>query len=219
MRRSIAAFLFGAVFLSCVLGLGAPAVAATKPLPATPKVVSIYAKLLRGINPQMPQWLSRELARHLLVNAAHWHIDANMLAAVVTVESRWHTHAVSYAGAIGLGQLMPSTAATLRVNPLNPEENLAGAARYLSGLVRRFAHRANRYVLTFAAYNAGPEAVSEYGGVPPYYQTQTYVVRVLDAWHHLASMARIPRSALVATVEPAWRLAHGADVDYWLTSR
>jgi soluble lytic murein transglycosylase-like protein len=137
----------------------------------------------------------------------------------VTVESRWRTHAVSVAGALGLGQLMPSTAATLDVNPLNPAQNLSGAARYLSGLVRRFQNKSNRYALTFAAYNAGPEAVKEYGGVPPYYETQSYVIRVLDTWHVLQSRIRIPRSALLATVTPAWTLAHGPDVDYWLKTR
>ncbi len=222
MRRSIGALLIGAAFAVCLASPAAAATRAPRPLPATPKVVSIYASVLRNINPQMPQWLSRELARHLLLNAAHWHIDANMLAAVVTVESRWQTHAVSYAGALGLGQLMPDTAAKLNVNPLNPEQNLAGAARYLSNLVRRFAHKANRYALTFAAYNAGPEAVSEFGGIPPYYETQSYVARVLDTWRVLSSRIRIPRSALFATATaavPAWTLAHGADVDYWLKTR
>lgn len=166
----------------------------------------------------MPRWLSRELARRLLVNAARWHIDANMLAAVVTVESRWQTHAVSVAGAIGLGQLMPSTAATLDVNPLNPAQNLYGAARYLSGLERRFSGKANRYALTFAAYNAGPNAVVEYGGIPPYFETQNYVVRVLATWRHFQRTVRIPRSALVAKITPAWELARGADVDYWLNT-
>jgi len=219
MHRSIGAFLIGAAFVSCVLGGTARASAATKSLPATPRVVSIYARVLRNINPRMPDWLSRELARHLLTSAARWHIDATMLAAVVTVESRWRIHAVSVAGALGLGQLMPSTAATLDVNPLNPVQNLSGAARYLSGLVRHFQKKSNRYALTFAAYNAGPEAVEEYGGIPPYYETQSYVTRVLDTWHALQSRIRIPRSALLATVTPAWTLAHGPDVDYWLKTR
>lgn len=219
LRRGIGPFLIGAALVSCMLATGTAASAAPKVLPATPKVVNIYASVLRRINPRMPEWLSRDLARHLLANAAHWHIDATMLAAVVTVESRWHTHAVSVAGALGLGQLMPDTAATLDVNPLNPNQNLAGAARYLSGLVQRFAHKANRYALTFAAYNAGPEAVVEYGGIPPFYETQTYVARVLDTWHALQRTIRIPASALLASAAPTWTMAHGADVDYWLKTR
>jgi soluble lytic murein transglycosylase-like protein len=219
MRSSVSSFLIGGALALCVVATALPASAAPHPLPATPKVVNIYAKVLRGINRQMPQWLSRELAQRLLINAARWHIDANMLAAVVTVESRWQTHAVSVAGALGLGQLMPATAATLDVNPLNPEQNLYGAARYLSGLERRFSGKANRYALTFAAYNAGPNAVAEYGGVPPYYETENYVVRVLQTWHHFQRTVRIPRSALVATIRPAWQLARGADVDYWLNTK
>jgi soluble lytic murein transglycosylase-like protein len=214
MHTGTSSFLIGAALAFCVGTTACPAAAATRPLPATPKVVNVYAKVLRSINHQMPQWLSRELARRLLTNAARWRIDANMLAAVVTVESRWQTQAVSYAGAVGLGQLMPGTAATLNVNPRNPIENLEGAARYLSNLARRFAHKTNRYMLTFAAYNAGPQAVAEYGGVPPYWETQNYVMRVMDTWHYLERAVRIPRSALVATA-PAWMRARGADVDYW----
>ena len=98
----------------------------------------MYANILHQYNPQMPEWQSKDLARHLILTAARWKIDTNMLAAIVTVESSWHTHAVSYAGAIGLGQLMPGTAATLGVNPRDPAENLQGAARYLRGLLERF---------------------------------------------------------------------------------
>jgi soluble lytic murein transglycosylase-like protein len=93
-----------------------------------------------------------------------------MLVAIVTVESRWHTHALSRAGAIGLGQLMPGTAATLGVNPHNAGQNLSGAARYLSGLMQRFGTK--HYDLVFAAYNAGPKAVVAYGGIPPNGETQ-----------------------------------------------
>lgn len=183
-----------------------PARAAVQaPLPATPQTIAVYATVLHQYNPQLPSWQSKDLARRVLVNAERWRLDANMLVAIVTVESRWHTHAVSRAGAIGLGQLMPGTAAHLGVNPRNPAENLSGAARYLSGLVHRFgAH----YSLVFAAYNAGPKAVVEFGGIPPYYETEHYVVRVLDTWHHLTKTVRLPAEALA--------YARGPDLDYWL---
>jgi len=177
-------------------------------LPTTPQTIAVYATVLHRINPQMPRWQSRDLARRVLVNAERWRIDANMLVAVVSVESRWHTHAVSRAGAIGLGQLMPGTAAGLGVNPRNPAENLSGAARYLSGLMHRFG--ANHYSLVFAAYNAGPKAVTEYGGIPPFYETEVYVVRVLDAWHHLSKTVRVPPDALAYARSP--------EVDYWLNA-
>jgi soluble lytic murein transglycosylase-like protein len=175
-------------------------------LPATPQTIAVYASVLHRINPQMPSWESRDLARRVLVNAVRWRIDANMLVAVVSVESRWHTHALSSAGAIGLGQLMPGTAARLGVNPRNAGENISGAARYLSGLMRRFG--ADHYSLVFAAYNAGPKAVAQYGGIPPYYETQHYVVKVLDTWRHLTKTVHVPADALA--------LARGPDLDYWL---
>ncbi|HEY1883381.1 MAG TPA: lytic transglycosylase domain-containing protein [Candidatus Cybelea sp.] len=158
----------------------------------------------------MPSWQSRNLAQRVLVNAERWRLDANMLVAVVTVESRWHTHAISRAGAIGLGQLMPGTAALLGVNPRDPAQNLSGAARYLRGLVQRFGSK--HYDLVFAAYNAGPKAVTEYGGIPPFDETQNYVVRVLATWETLARTVHLPDDAYAALPLPA----HGLDIDYWL---
>ena len=211
MSRCRAPLLAGLCF---ILGLGMPAAAsaATHPVPATPASIAAYAAVLRQYNPQMPEWQSKDLARHLLLTAVRWKVDTNMLAAIVTVESSWHTHAVSYAGAIGLGQLMPGTAATLGVNPRDPDENLQGAARYLRGLLEEFGSNPNRYELVFAAYNAGPIAVQRYGGVPPYYETQHYVLKVLRAWNVLRSTVHIPRAAFAAAALGA----QGPDVNYWL---
>jgi soluble lytic murein transglycosylase-like protein len=209
MRRTIACLLASAIILvSTMLFTRISAEAAVRSVPATPAAISIYARVLRHINPQMPGWQSRSLARRVLINAVRWRIDANMLVAIVAVESQWHTHAVSSAGAIGLGQLMPGTAALLRVNPRDPAQNLYGAARYLRGLMQRFGAR--HYDLVFAAYNAGPKAVNEYGGIPPFDETENYVVRVIDEWARLARSVHIPASAYA--VLPA----HGLDIDYWL---
>jgi len=207
--RKILAGLAMALFSCGFFAVTAPAAAAEHPVPTTPRTIAAYAKVLHHINPQLPAWQSRDLARRLLVNAERWRIDATMLVAIVTVESRWHTHAVSSAGAIGLGQLMPGTAALLGVNPHNPGQNLSGAAEYLSGLMHRFGTK--HYDLVFAAYNAGPKAVSEYGGIPPFDETQNYVVKVMSAWHSLREMVHLPAD-LYADVIPA----HGPDVDYWL---
>lgn len=209
MRRTIARLLATAV-LSFWLSLAtsSPALASHRTVPATPAAIAVYATVLHHINPQLPSWESHELARRVLVNAERWRIDANMLVAIVTVESGWHTHAVSPAGAIGLGQLMPGTAALLKVNPRDPKQNLWGAARYLRGLMQRFGRH---YSLVFAAYNAGPKAVSEYGGIPPYDETQAYVIRVLDTWQRLSRTVHLPPNAYAAVLP-----AHGLDVDYWL---
>jgi soluble lytic murein transglycosylase-like protein len=209
MRKTIAGFLATSAFTcASLLFTCVPAQAAHRLVPATPEAIAVYATVLRHINPEMPGWQSRDLAQRVLVNAERWRLDANMLVAIVTVESRWHTHAISRAGAVGLGQLMPGTAAGLGVNPRDPVQNLSGAARYLRGLLRRFG--SNHYDLVFAAYNAGPKAVTEYGGIPPFEETQAYVVRVLDTWEQLTKSVHLPEDAYAGLP------AHSLDIDYWL---
>ncbi|HET7355636.1 MAG TPA: transglycosylase SLT domain-containing protein [Nocardioidaceae bacterium] len=102
-------------------------------------------------------------------------VPASLLAAVAQQESGFDPNAVSAAGARGLMQLMPSTAATLGVNPDDPAQAVDGAARLLRDLTGEF----DRTDLALAAYNAGPGAVHRYGGVPPYPETRRYVAAVL----------------------------------------
>ena len=83
--------------------------------------------------------------------------------------------ATSPVGAIGLGQLMPYTAAELGVDPTVPAENLDGAVRYLAQNMDYWAHADDPVTLALASYNAGPGAVESFGGVPPYAETQHYV--------------------------------------------
>lgn len=209
MRSSIASLLAATAFTcSAFFCTASPALASHRVIPASPAAIAVYARVLRHFNPELPRWQSRDLAQRVLINAERWRIDANMLVAIVAVESSWHTHAISPAGAIGLGQLMPGTAANLGVNPRDPKQNLSGAARYLRGLMQRFG---THYSLVFAAYNAGPKAVNDYGGVPPYDETQNYVLRVIAQWGRLAKSVHLPPSAF-AVVLPA----HGLDIDYWL---
>lgn len=93
----------------------------------------------------------------------------------IEVESAYRQDAVSSAGAIGLGQLMPATARDLGVDPRDPLQNLDGAARYLAMMLDTFGDPR----LALAAYNAGPDAVRQYGGIPPYRETQNHVARVM----------------------------------------
>jgi hypothetical protein len=107
--------------------------------------------------------------------AARNGVPASLLASVARAESGFNPSAVSPAGALGLMQLMPGTARSLGVNPLDPAQAVDGAARLLARDLRTFGSNE----LALAAYNAGPEAVRRYGGVPPYAETRAYVQRVL----------------------------------------
>lgn len=93
----------------------------------------------------------------------------------IAVESAFNPQAKSKVGAIGLGQLMPGTADALGVDPFDPEDNLRGSARYLLAQLQSFGSAE----LALAAYNAGPEAVRTYGGMPPYAETLAHVTKVL----------------------------------------
>ncbi|MDG6102025.1 transglycosylase SLT domain-containing protein [Dactylosporangium aurantiacum] len=113
---------------------------------------------------------------------AKYGLPAALLAAVAKVESGYNPAAVSGAGAQGLMQLMPATARGLGVNALDPAQAVDGAARMLSANLDRFGS----VELALAAYNAGGGAVSRYGGIPPFAQTQAYVPKVKAAMEQLA---------------------------------
>jgi cell wall-associated NlpC family hydrolase len=104
-----------------------------------------------------------------------YHLPQNLLASVATAESGMNPSAVSSAGAEGIMQIMPQTAASLGVNPMDPTQAIYGAAELLSQKLARFGS----VPLALAAYNAGDGAVEQYGGIPPYAQTQNYVNEVM----------------------------------------
>ena len=107
--------------------------------------------------------------------AAKYGIPEDMFLRLVQQESGWNQGAVSLKGAVGLAQLMPATAARLGVDENDAQQNLEGGARYLKMMFDRFGS----WRLALAAYNAGPQAVEQYGGIPPYQETQGYVVAIL----------------------------------------
>jgi soluble lytic murein transglycosylase-like protein len=178
---------------------------------AEPPTADHYAMILRTINPHLQVHQSLAYARSLLKDSERSKLDPNLIMALVTVESSWQQTAVSHSGARGLGQLMPTTAAKLGVNPRDPSQNLRGAATYLRSLINRFAGRGVQTMrFAIGAYNAGPRAVEQFHGIPPYHETQRYVVKVLSQWHVLSErVARVVASS-------AHDLGNTADEREWL---
>jgi hypothetical protein len=129
--------------------------------------------------------LSAPVARHTsqpmneVINAvsSRHHLDPDLINSVIHAESGFNPRAVSPKGAQGLMQLMPQTASRLGVvNSFDPGDNLEGGTRYLRELLERYNFD---LIKALAAYNAGPRRVEQYHGVPPYYETQAYVARII----------------------------------------
>jgi soluble lytic murein transglycosylase-like protein len=125
--------------------------------------------------------------RDVKANAAAAGVDPALIEAIISNESGFDVNATSRAGACGLMQLMPQTAAGLGVSdPYDPGQNVRAGTRYLRELLDRFGN----VELAIAAYNAGPGAVERYGGVPPYAETRRYVRDVLAVYHVLRTRHR-----------------------------
>ena len=123
---------------------------------------------------------SMEIQKSILSAARQKNLDPALINAVIKVESDFDPQAVSKAGAMGLMQLMPATAATLRVrDPFDPHENIAAGTRHLSDLLNRFD---GNLTLALAAYHAGESRVRRYGTIPPIEQTHRYVKKVMAAY-------------------------------------
>jgi len=135
-----------------------------------------------------PHPLTRVEMGEMLAEAGREHnIDVDLLASVVKAESNFEPHAVSRAGAEGLMQLMPQTAAEMKVTDrFEPQQNIDGGTAYLDRLLVRYH---DDLALAVAAYNAGPEAVDKYHGIPPYRETRAYVARVIREFNRRKGLA------------------------------
>jgi soluble lytic murein transglycosylase-like protein len=133
-----------------------------------------------------------------LVNqaSARNQVDADFIASVIRAESGNNPRAVSRKGAQGLMQLMPQTATNLGVrNTFDPSENVDGGVRYLRDLLLLYN---NDMIKALAAYNAGPQRVQQYKGLPPYYETHAYVARVIKDYNRKKVAKRQSRTSLAA---------------------
>ena len=140
--------------------------------------VAAPADVLPAIRLIATRYQDHPALQSLDLSPAEW---AAFFQAMIKVESNYTQGAVSHAGAQGLAQLMPGTADYLRVDAADPLENLDGGARYLLEQMAAFGS----LDLALAAYNAGPEAVRKYGGVPPYAETQSHIVKVMAAYDRI----------------------------------
>ncbi|SRR6266496_809066 len=139
------------------------------------------------------------LDQAIAAGSQRYRIDPDLISSVIRAESNFNAHAVSPKGAQGLMQLMPKTAFQLGIaNPFDPKANVDGGTKYLRELIERYNFD---LVKALAAYNAGPQRVEQYGGVPPYRETRAYVARIVRDFNKkkLAQQKLAQRSALTKT--------------------
>lgn len=136
-------------------------------------------EILAAIQETAQRYGGHNALRRAGLSASDWRI---LFQANIEIESAYRPSARSPVGAIGLGQLMPATAAQLNVDPHDWRANLDGSARYLLMMLAQFGTPE----LALAAYNAGPDAVTRHGGIPPYRETQNHVRRVMAVAERLS---------------------------------
>jgi soluble lytic murein transglycosylase-like protein len=150
--------------------------------PSPPAAVPVRAAPAAPVSKPADALPSRDSIEHLIANAASRHqIDRDFLSSVVKAESGFNPGAVSSKGARGLMQLMPDTAAGLGVrDAFDPATNVEAGTKFLRELLDLYGGDA---VKALAAYNAGPQRVEQYGGVPPYAETRTYINRIISEFN------------------------------------
>lgn len=137
------------------------------------------AATVRATKPLVPSAKSAKYEASISEHSLRMGVSADLVRAVIQVESAFNPTAVSTKGAMGLMQLMPATALELGVtNPFEPDQNIRGGVAYLKRLLVRYDHKVE---LALAAYNAGMGNVEKYGDVPPFKETQSYVKRITGA--------------------------------------
>jgi soluble lytic murein transglycosylase-like protein len=145
-------------------------------------LIQAYANGVRYFNRRMGVADARRIAQNIIYYSRRYGLEAQLVMAVIAVESNFNPSAVSPKGAMGLGQLMPGTASDLGVgNAYDVSQNLEGSTRLLQSHIRNFANgrpTEEAIKLALACYNAGPGAVRKYRGIPPYRETQNYVAKI-----------------------------------------
>lgn len=147
----------------------------------SPVTTNAFSTVLAGVESNdsvgEKNFASDDISKMIQFSAKKYGVDPKLVMAVAKVESNLSPDVVSSAGAVGVMQLMPETAQGLGVrNSKDPRENIDGGVRYLKQLIGTFDGDVTKAV---AAYNAGPQAVKNYNGIPPYSETKAYVAKVM----------------------------------------
>lgn len=155
-------------------------------LPTT-DALPYYAAFIKKYNKKLSEAQSLEIAHGIIGFSIRYGVDARLIMAMVLVESGFNPNDTSYAGAMGLGQLMPGTARGMGIsNAYDTYQNLYGTTRLIRGHIDKYTKQTGNsfdgLVLALAAYNAGSGAVRRHGGVPPYKQTQRYIEKVISTY-------------------------------------
>lgn len=170
--------------------IGRPQTTRNLQLP-TSEVLPYYAAFIKKRNPRLSDAEATRIAHAVIGFSIRYGVDARLVMAMVLVESGFNPNATSRKGAMGLGQLMPSTAKSMGVsNAYDSVDNLFGTVRLVRGHLEKYYKQTNdgfeSLVLALAAYNAGGGAVKRHNGVPPYRETQNYVKKVIATYRALS---------------------------------
>lgn len=157
----------------------------------SPADLALYTQVVMQFNPRLSLAQADVISRSIVESSYARGVDARLIMAIFATESGFKPFARSHSGAMGLGQLMPGTARSLGVsNAWDPVQNIQGAVRLIQQHWVSYAAKTSDFRRVFqlvcAAYNAGPNAVKRYGGVPPYRETRNYVKKVATWYRRFA---------------------------------
>lgn len=189
MRRRFFVSVTSALVCALAAANASPAAARTS---FPNDAMTAYVEAIRYFNPGIAEPEAERIVVAIVRDATSAGIDPRLVVAVVATESSFDRTARSSSGAMGLGQLMPGTAADDGVsNADDIDQNIRGTVLTLSGNLRHYARydQQHQYLYAIAAYNAGSGAVDEYGGIPPYDETVHYVMKVVVLWRRLSGLS------------------------------